>query len=82
MVDTLYHNFLYVMGFPVTPEEMNGGKLHITDMLQLQKQRFPKSWWTVAILSLVLSVCWVLFEVWLLLHVIGIKPFGVPREDK
>jgi hypothetical protein len=80
MIDTLYHKFLYVMGFPITPDEMNGQPLHITDMLQLQKKRFPKAWWTVAILSLVLSFCLFLFELWLFAHVLGWKPFGVPRK--
>lgn len=82
MIDKLYHKFLYLMGFPTKPEEMNGHELHITDMLQLQKQRFPKAWWAVAILSVVLSFCWFLFEIWLLLHCIGIKPFGIPRKVK
>jgi hypothetical protein len=83
MIDTLYHKFLYVMGFATTPSEVGAGGEHITDLLQRQKQRFPKAWWSVAILSLVLSFCFFLFELWLILHVIGIAPFGKPiRRDK
>jgi hypothetical protein len=79
-MDKLYHNFLYLMGFPVTPEEVGSGGEHITDLLQRQKARFPTAWWIVAIGSIFLTFALLLFELWLLLHVIGIKPFGTPRK--
>lgn len=80
MIDKLYHQFLYVMGFPTNKDEVGEGGEHITDLLQRQKQRFPGAWWAIAILSLVLSFCWLLFEIWLILHVWGIRPFGTPRR--
>ncbi len=80
MIDKLYHKFLYVMGFALTPEEVGIGGEHVTDMLQRQKERFPKAWWAVAIGSVVLSFLWFLFEIWLLLHVCGLRPFGIPRK--
>jgi hypothetical protein len=80
VIDKMYHGFLYLMGFATSPSEVGEGGEHITDLLQRQKQRFPKAWWAVAIGSVVLSVLWFLFEIWLLLHCIGIKPFGIPRK--
>jgi len=80
-MDKLYHSFLYVMGFPTKSEEIGTGGLYITDMLQLQKQRFPKAWWVMSILSVFLSFCLFIFNIWLLLHVIGIRPFGTPRKE-
>lgn len=65
----------------MTKEEMTTEPLHITDLLQLQKKRFAKWWWAMSIASVFLSFVWFLFQLWLLLHVIGIAPFGTPRRD-
>ena len=77
MIDKIYHFFLYYMGFPTKPSEVGVGGEHITDMLQRQKERFGKLWW-VTIIGWGLFAN--LFYIWLLLHVIGIKPWGVARR--
>ncbi len=77
MIDRIYHAFLYFMGFPRSKEEiLNPDGEHITDLLQRQKERFGAFWWVMAIGWVVVGN---LFYIWLLLHVIGIAPFGKPR---
>ncbi len=76
MIDRVYHIFLYCMGFPTKPSEVKEGGEHITDLLQRQKERFGKLWWVVSIGWVVISN---LFYIWLLLHIIGIPPFGRPK---
>lgn len=76
MIDKVYHVFLYCMGFPTKSSEVGESGEHITDMLQRQKERFGKLWWIVAVGWVVVSN---LFYIWLLLHIVGIPPFGKPR---
>jgi hypothetical protein len=73
MIDKIYHLFLYCAGFALTPSDIGIGGEHITDMLKRQKARFGVWWWVASIGFIVISL---LFYIWLLLHVIGIKPFG------
>jgi len=71
MVTKVYEAVLWFLGF--AKDEQVTGQDHITDMLRRQKERLGKLWWFGAIIG---AAFMVLFPIWLLLHVIGIPPFG------
>jgi hypothetical protein len=64
-MDTIYHNLLCFMGFK-TGET-------ISNMLARQKKRLGKWWWIFPITTLLGTLCLLLLEVWLTIHVATLK---------
>ncbi len=73
MISKVYSWFLYCMGFALKPEDVPEDGEKITYMLQRQKERLGVGWWVMALGTI--TIC-----LWLLLHVLGVKPFGEIRR--
>lgn len=65
MLNWLYSKVLWFWGFKVDTDPDITGDEKITFMLRRQRQRLGLLWWPWAI-------AWVLFPLWLLLHILGI----------
>ena len=64
----LYKKFLWFWGFHLDEDPDITGDEKITFMLRRQRQRFGIWWWPWA-------VAWMLFPVWLFLHILEVGRF-------
>jgi len=62
MLDNAYHWLLYNLGFQVDE--------HISDLLARQKLRWGWAWWFAPIISMLVTVLFLGFQIWLTIHII------------